>query len=406
MLNAGQEAARKAAVNWYYNSPEQVFEISGGAGTGKTFTIWEILKSLKLKPNQYMAMAYTGQASTVMRTRGFANARTIHSSLYELVEIDSDDKEGEAINRAYGLAPRKKLIFRLKNEISDEIKLFFIDEGTMVPERMVKDILSFGIKVIVCGDVQQLPPVHGLPGFLRDPSRIHYLTEIMRQSEQDPIVYLATRAINGYPIHSGTYGNVLVIKDTDLIPEHLDYADCIICGTNRTRDFVNEYMRTRKGFIESPLPVYGERVICRKNNWDLGIDGISLCNGLCGTVTSIADPSRIYGINYSIDFKPDLVNGVFKDLMIDKEYVSSDYIIRQDIKARDEKWRNGELFEYAYAISCWLAQGSEYNKGIYIEEFMRPQIQNNLNYTGITRFKNSMIYVKKTNKFINIPKLN
>lgn len=404
MLNAGQEAVRKAAVDWFYNSSEQVFEISGGAGTGKTFTIWEILKSLGLSPGQYMAMAYTGQASTVMRTRGFADARTIHSSLYELVEINSDDDKGSYINKAYGLAPRKKLVFRLVQEIDPRVKLMFIDEGTMVPERMKRDILSFGIKVIVCGDIQQLPPIHGDPGFLRDPSKIHYLTEIMRQSEQDPIVYLANRAIKGLPIHSGTYGNVLVIRDVDLIPEHFEYADCIICGMNKTRDAINDYMRKKKGFIGSPLPQYGERIICRKNNWNLGVDGISLCNGLCGTVISPQEPSKIVGRNYSLDFHPDLVNGVFKDLMIDMEYITSDYIIRQDIKGREERWR-GELFEYAYAISCWLAQGSEYNNGIYIEEFMRPQIQNNLNYTGITRFKNSMIYVKKTNKFVSIPNL-
>ena len=403
MLDAGQEAVRKAAVDWFYNSPEQVFEISGGAGTGKTFTIWEILKSLGLNSNQYMAMAYTGQASTVMRTRGFSNARTIHSSLYELVEMPDSDTNNN-INKAYGIVPQKKLTFRLREKINPSIKLFFIDEATMVPNSMMRDILSFRVKVIACGDIQQLPPVHGDPGFLKNPSKIHYLTEIMRQSENDPIVYLANRAIKGLPIHAGTYGNVLVIRDMDLIPEHFDYAECIICGMNRTRDDINAYMRKKMGYYGSPLPQYGERIICRKNNWDLNIDGISLCNGLCGTVMSPLDPTRVYGAKYKVDFKPDLVDGAFCDLMIDNEYISSDYLQRQSIKERREKWR-GELFEYAYAISCWLAQGSEYNNGIYIEEFMRPQIQNNLNYTGITRFKNSMIYVKKTNKFVNIPSL-
>ena len=404
MLNAGQEAIRKAAINWFYNSSEQVFEISGGAGTGKTFLIWEILKSLNLNPYEYLAMAYTGQASSVMRTRGFVGASTIHSTIYELVEVENKYKSD--LNKFYGITAEKKFIFRLRKNIPDTIRLLFIDEATMVPQSMVKDILSFGVKVITCGDIQQLPPVHGEPGFLRNPSKIHYLTEIMRQSEGDPIVYLANRAIRGEPIHAGTYGNVLVIDDTDLIPEHFDYADCIICAMNRTRDVINSYMRTKLGFTSSPLPQRGERIICRKNDWNLSIDGIALCNGLTGTVLSPLDVSKYNNVTYNLDFKPDLVNGVFEDLDINAEYICSPYPVRQSIKATNAnlKYDTGELFEYAYAISCWLAQGSEYNNGIYIEEFMRPQIQNNLNYTGITRFKNSMIYVKKTRKFFDVPK--
>ena len=44
-------------------------------------------------------------------------------------------------------------------------------------------------------------------------------------------------------------------------------------------------------------------------------------------------------------------------------------------------------------------RGSEYAAGIYYEEFLRPEVQKALVYTGITRFKQSMIYVKKTKKY-------
>ena len=45
----------------------------------------------------------------------------------------------------------------------------------------------------------------------------------------------------------------------------------------------------------------------------------------------------------------------------------------------------------------------EYNKTMYIEEFMRQQIQNQLNYTAITRAKKYLIYIKKTNKYFQLP---
>jgi len=46
-----------------------------------------------------------------------------------------------------------------------------------------------------------------------------------------------------------------------------------------------------------------------------------------------------------------------------------------------------------------LAQGSEYYCGTYIEEYMRSDMQNALNYTAITRFKKKMVYVKSKPKF-------
>ena len=55
--------------------------------------------------------------------------------------------------------------------------------------------------------------------------------------------------------------------------------------------------------------------------------------------------------------------------------------------------------EYAYASTVHLSQGSEYKYGTYFEEYMSPTIQNNLNYTAITRFKSSMVYVKRRPKF-------
>lgn len=396
MLNSGQEVICKLAVDWYKNSSEQVFQFEGPAGSGKTYLIYEILKRIGLHPSMYMPMAYTGQASIVMRARGFSTARSIHSSLYEVVEIPDYNN----INTQFGI-PRKKKEFKLRERIEPGIRLFFIDEGYMVPKYMVKDILKFGIKVIVCGDSHQLPPIGDEPGFLTGYG-IHRLTELMRQSEHDPIVYLANRAMNGLPIHTGLYGNsVLVIEDKDLIPQMFGFADTVICGTNRTRETMNQYVRQIAN-INTDLPRFGERIICRNNNWNLQQDGIALANGLCGTVVSNPDPTCYNGKVFNVCFKPDLVNTVFYDVPINYEYFKAPY--EQKIEMKDHaKWMMGEMFEYAYSITTHLAQGGEYQKGIYIEEFLRPQIQNQLNYTGITRFKQGMIYVKKTNKYIYIP---
>lgn len=397
-LNADQERIKNAAVKWFFNSSEQLFEISGPAGSGKTYLIFEILKELGLKPNEYMPMAYTGQASIVMRTRGFHTARSIHSSLYEIVEVYDTSN----INNRFGM-PYKKKEFKLRKFIDPSIRLFFIDEGYMVPDYMVKDILSFGIKVIVAGDSNQLPPVGGKPGFLTGPN-VWRLTELMRQAQNSPIVYIAMRALKGLPIHSGMYGNqVLVINDDEFIPQMIGFADCIACGTNKTRDLLNSYVRQLAGF-NTELPNFGERVICRCNNWDLQLNGIALANGLAGIVTNQPDPSTFNGKTFRINFKPDLADIMFFDIPVNYEYFISPYDDRVSLK-ENARWLTGELFEYAYASSVWLLQGSEYSKGIYIEEFTRPQIQNQLNYTACTRFKDGLIYIKKKNKYIQMPNI-
>jgi len=393
-LNDDQEKIRQAAVKWFFNESEQLFQIAGAAGTGKTFLIYEILRSLNLNPDQYLAMAYTGQASIVMRTRGFLSAKSIHSSLYELVEVADYDNISEAFN-----LPKKKKVFRLRPFIEDSIKLIFIDEAYMVPKRMIKDILSFGIKTIVCGDPNQLPPVGDDPGFLID-GKVHRLNQLMRQAESSPIVYIANRANKDLPIHCGRYGDqVLVITDDDIVPEMFtDFAQCVCCGTNRTREIMNSNIRSLMGY-SGQLPTFGERVICRQNNWDINCLGISLCNGLCGTVLSPADISRYDGNIFTIDFKPDLVNDYFRHLSCNMEYFLAPYPRKQEMKSMDKNYTKGEFFEYAYCLTTHLCQGSEYQTGIYIEEFTRPQMQRALNYTGITRFKQGLIYIKKKNKY-------
>ena len=395
MLNNGQEKIKREAVDWFRNSSEQLFQIEGPAGSGKTFLIYEILKELNLNPNQYMPMAYTGQASIVMRTRGFLTARSIHSSLYEIIEVPIEESR---LSNSFNL-PKKKKEFRLRQFIDPDICLLFIDEAFMVPKHMVKDIMSFGIKVLVCGDSNQLPPIGDDPGFLVE-GNVHRLTELMRQSENSAIIYIAQRALRNLPIHCGIYGNeVMVITDDEITPDMLLYSDCICCGTNKTRESLNNTIRDLRGYSNFQLPTVGERLICRQNNWQLSIQGIALANGLCGTVISPSEICSYDGKIFNINFKPDLIDDCFLGLPINKEYFFSSYERKQEIKQMNKDWIKGELFEYAYALTTHLCQGSEYLNGIYYEEFLRPQLQIALNYTGITRFKNKLIYIKKKRKY-------
>jgi len=107
---------------------------------------------------------------------------------------------------------------------------------------------------------------------------------------------------------------------------------------------------------------------------------------------------------FTINFKPDLVQTSFDDITVSLDYFIADPGTKQEYKSSFDsaKYLEGEFFEYAYALTTHLSQGAEYNQGLIINEFMRPQIQKQLEYTAITRFKKSCIIIKKTDKGLNL----
>ena len=218
----------------------------------------------------------------------------------------------------------------------------------------------------------------------------------MRQAEGSALLYLAERARKGLPIHEGFYGDVLVINEDDLTDQMIANSDIVISAKNATRDYINNRVRRDILGIKTDLPAYGERMVCRKNNWNIELDGINLTNGLIGTVMNHPGVGGFDGKTYKIDFKPTLLDSYYPSLSCDYEYLIANHKQKQMLK--NNRYNVGEKLEFAYCITCHMSQGAQFNNGIYLEEFMGKDIQNNLNYVGITRFSNSMIYVKKKRK--------
>lgn len=399
ILNQGQQTTVEAAVNWFKNSSEQTFQIAGNAGVGKTVCLNEILRRLNLKEDEILPMAYTGQACSVMKSRGINNACTCHSGLFHPVKMQEVDEYGRVIMHPTFNIPLVTWHFIPKDFSTSNIKLIILDEAWMIPKRFKQHIDNTGIKVLATGDPGQLPPVMDNPGYLVD-GTIYYLTELMRQSENSPIIYLANRARTGLPIEPGMYGSdVMIIFDDDLNDDIMSRSNIILCGKNSTREDINNRVRHNILGIDLDYPFYGERIICRKNNWDKCVGNMPLVNGLVGTVITPPDIGKFNGDIMKLDFLPDTLSIPFINLEVNYKYLNASHKEKEDLKMNP--YLIGERFEYAYCSTVHLAQGSEYNSGIYIEEFLKGDIQNALNYTAITRFKQKMIYVKSKPKFIS-----
>lgn len=396
VLNRGQEDIVNKAIDWYHNSSEQIFQISGNPGTGKSVVLNSIIHKLNLKQEDVAPMAYTGAAAIVMRIKGLTNARTIHSWVYEVVEVPMLDKDLNPVMNTYFNTPMTKTIFRPK--VLKGIKLIVIDEGGSVPLSMRRHILNSGAKVLVAGDLDQLPPVADSPGFLFT-GEVHVLTEIMRQAEGSAIIYLSQRAKNGLPIHLGNYGNCLVISEDEVTDEMYMSSSVVLCGKNTTRDYCTTHIRNDLLGIRGPLPVHGEKLLCRKNNWGIEYGGINLTNGLTGRVANYPDVSSYDGKTFVIDFIPDVDTSLlFPGIRGDYKYLNSTKAVRDDMKKLG--YTNGNLFEFGYAQTVHLAQGSQWANGMYFEEYLNPQVNNKLNFVGISRFSHMAIYVKRKRKYM------
>lgn len=393
-LTDEQKELKRRIIHWYHNFPsgKPYFYYSGAAGTGKTTVIKTIIDDLGLKRDEYIACAYVGKAVLVL-LRNNLPATTIHSLIY----VPRTDSYFEIELDEWG-SPHKvkktKTGFALREHIPKSIKLIFLDECAMVNDKMREDLQSFGVPIVMAGDQNQLPPVFGSSSILDSPDYV--LHQIMRQEEGNPIVYLSQCILNGTPVQFGNYGKSSVIRSIDIKKNLLTDYDMILCPRNVTREDLNDRIRNEVLGFKDRIPVVGDKVICRHNNWDESLDGIYLTNGLVGYLTDVNLCSLHRDVVY-VDFQPDFMKESFKKLSLDYAYMRADWKERKEYG-----WSFGnklEFFEYAYAITVHLAQGSEYHSVLFLdEEFGSPDKTKRSRYTAITRAKDIITWVKPEDK--------
>jgi exodeoxyribonuclease-5 len=350
-----QAAALKAVDKWFYqeSKKQRVFRVFGYAGSGKTTLATHFASNID---GLVCFAAFTGKAALVMRKNGCPDARTIHSLIYKAIVNNQTGEVTYEIN---------------KESMLTDAALVIIDECSMVDEELAKDLLSFGVPVLVLGDPAQLPPVSGT-GYFTDAEPDVMLTEIHRQSKDNPIIYLATQVREGIRLDLGEYGESRVvskIKRTDALE-----ADQIIVGRNITRTDINMKMRRLLNY-DSDIPVSSDKLICLKNDKKL-----SIFNGGMFTLKKVlASKYKTQFFNMMLESddeeRPPLLVKVHKSFF-------SDEVPRPDWKVL----KNSQEFDFGYAITAHKSQGSQWSNVLIHDESwcFRDQWERWL-YTAITR---------------------
>ena len=376
-----------------YKAKKKYTVISGYAGSGKSTLVRFIIEALDVDEDDVCYCAFTGKAAEVLRKKGNKNACTLHRLLYESI-------------------PKPEGGFFRKPKPVLDYKVIVVDEVSMAPKSLIDLLFKHNIYAICLGDPGQLPPIDkDEDNHLLDHPHI-FLDEIMRQAQESEIIQLTMKIRNNEPINYFDGKEVKIIPYSQLNTGILQWGDQILTATNATRQAINTQMRQLLNYPNHPVD--GDKMICLRNYWeDFSDDGDPLINGTIGILKNSFQTWReIPRVAKSNIKKFDILMG---DLSIPDtsdiyNLVDMDYkMILTGNKCCDWKlsYRLGKLrfrygdivpkeFTYAYAVTYWKAQGSEWDNVVVLEEQFPydKETHKRAMYTAATRASKKLVWVR------------
>lgn len=384
--------SQKEAIKGIVDNGVEV--ITGGPGTGKTTIIKCILQIFE-KAGMSVAMgAPTGRAAKRMTESTGRESKTIH----RLLEL------------GFGAGEEDSMIFSKDEESPLDCDVLIIDEASMIDVVLMNSLLkalSIGTRLIVVGDVDQLPSV-GPGNVLKDIIdskcvKVVRLKEIFRQAQESLIV------VNAHKINNGEMPT-LNEKDRDFYfikEENQEFILNTLIELINTRlpKFNSGWNKMQHIQILSPM----KKGVLGVENLNIKLQQIlnpkSKTKGekiYRDTIFRVGDKVMQTKNNYSLKWRrisgmgEGEGIGVFNGDMgyiefVDEEEDTLSVIFDEERRVIYEHSNLDEL-DLAYAITIHKSQGSEFPV-IVMPLFMgAPLLMNrNLLYTAITRAKQMVV---------------
>jgi exodeoxyribonuclease V len=363
---------------------EDIVSLGGFAGTGKSTLIPFIADALG-DIGSTAFCCFTGVATSVLKGKLAAygineddvgHVGTIHSLMYQPIM--------DGIGVLTGFSKRGSLY---------PIKRIFVDEASMVGARILDDLMSYGLPIILVGDHGQLEPIQDR-SVMEQPDIV--LEKIHRQAESSPILRLSQEIrqkgniprdfITGRNVRwaSGPNGDVVQFISASEFGAVAKEAHTrlgrdfgILVHSNETRTGLN-----RKVFGGN-VPRVGDYLICLKNN-------PPLYNGMRGVVETVEDAGD-YHLKMCVAF-PDAefsVTSLFNKMQFNRtQTYGTMYDLQQDGYPRRFD-SPGLVFDFGLALTVHKAQGSSFSEVIFnvAHPFAsrEPDAYRRWLYTGVTR---------------------
>jgi ATP-dependent exoDNAse (exonuclease V) alpha subunit len=241
-----------------------------------------------------------------------------------------------------------------------------------VDAELGRDLMSFGVPLLVLGDPAQLPPIQG-GGFFTDAEPDAMLTEVHRQAQDNPIIRLSMDIRAGRNLVPGAYGETQIVTRQTLDRQRVIDADQVLVGRNTTRRAYNARMRQRRGFA-GELPSAGDKLVCLRNNKRKGL---------------------FNGALWSVKERPTIRRDIIKMRLQPDDGFAGKGI---KVSARSECFTGGiesiewplrkrfDEFDYGYVLTVHKAQGSQWDDvTLFDESDAFTDSRQRWLYTGVTR---------------------
>ncbi len=407
LLNKEQKSAVCMALS------NSLSVITGGPGTGKTFTAVEIVRSfLASHPNEkdvsIVLAAPTGKAA-------FHLQNNIKRSLLQVENIVCG-----TIHSLFGIRNTEDLLRKDKPFFAD---LLIIDECSMLDVRLFAFLLfslQKGGKIVLMGDKDQLPPVDAGSLFadlvaLSSSSSLlpcTVLTECLR-SDKKEILSLATAIReSNYPMFQRSLelheGRSVENRNLGLGGSHVRESYELIW--QQCKDF----FPFPSSKIEAPETLLKSletfRILSCIRKGPFGVDAINrMMIEKMSAYTLINGYFAIPILITKNDYEQELFNGEVGVLIRRGKYIADRLFHEEDEAYFTDKDPVKPMrkisasllpaFEYAYCLSVHKSQGSEYDKVLILAPEGAESFGKEVLYTAVTRAKKHVVLSGKDSVF-------
>lgn len=273
-LNKDQETAAQALVTYLTTDTEELFfSLTGDPGTGKTFMLKEALNRSKIDLTKVTGATIAHAAKNVLKSalQSEINCFTVAQWLGLKMQYE---KDGTIIFK-----PDKRAVKHIQ-----QYEFAILDEASMINDELfkliLKEVIDNNIKLIIVGDIYQLPPVgqeHDSKFFDSIDAR---LVQPMRFI--GPISNLATIYKNAIKdMNDGFAGDTYALNNSTNRQDNWDSS--LNSGFKFTNDIYNIIEKVADEIISHPDNLNYSRILAFKN------ETVNLLN------SSVRD--KIYGAN-------------------------------------------------------------------------------------------------------------
>ena len=427
------------------NNKDEIFLLKGYAGTGKTFIISNIVKNLWKIKKSVILLAPTGRSAKVISSYCNKEAYTVHKEIFFTKNNFSGNLE-----------------FTLKVN-KNKNTLFIVDEASMIStnkndgiglfsqsllDNIIKYVYSgFKCKLLIIGDIAQLPPVKSSISYALDKDYLEKeyekkvkaieLTDVVRQEKESGILSYATSIRNkiendffdDISFNFDPYDDIVQVEDGEHLMNLIQDSynkygleeTAIVVRSNKRANLYNQAVRDKILNNENIINV-GDLLMVIKNNYywlknkrDIGF----IANGDIIKIEEIYNIKEIYGFKFAevkismvdypkidyfetvlildslyinsptLDFN--IMNNLYQEIL--KDYMNIKTKYKRHLAVKNNSFFNALQVKYAYSFTCHKSQGGQW-KSIFLEY---PYLPNGMDkdffrwlYTAITRAQNKL----------------